>query len=355
MPRFQKILITIVFLFIVLTHHTTTGFAQKEMPPSPVVISPLKKGTLTPETDFTATVYFHEKSELAAEIAGKVKTENIEEGKRVKKGDVLVEVDSVLLQKTLKAKEAAYNEALAKLDLAKINLQRTAKLLQKDTISEQVYDDKRFSVSTITHEANRLKAEMEAASIEIEKTRILAPFNGVVIAKKTHLGEWLTQGKVVAIIGKDETVEVIAEVPVNVIRAIKNGSSVTIKAENKTIEGTVFSVIPNADVGTRTFPLKIRVKNTYSLMEGMEVQVALPTGSSVDSFIIPRDAVLTVFGNTVVFAVTENKAKMLPVVVTGYEGYNAGITSQAPMQEGMEIAVKGHERLRDGQAVMVVK
>ena len=101
----------------------------------------------------------------------------------------------------------------------------------------------------------------------------------------------------------------------------------------------------------RTFPLKIRIKNSASLKEGMEARVELPTAEKKQSLVVPRDAVITMFGRTVLFAVVESKAKMIPVNVIGYEDTTAGVNAQG-LKEGMKVVVKGNERLRDGQPVI---
>jgi multidrug efflux pump subunit AcrA (membrane-fusion protein) len=80
--------------------------------------------------------------------------------------------------------------------------------------------------------------------------------------------------------------------------------------------------------------------------------VKLPTGKKEKTLTVPRDAVITVFGNTVVFAVIDSKAKMFPVKVIGYQGMTAGISADG-LEEGMHVVIKGNERLRDGQAVAI--
>jgi multidrug efflux pump subunit AcrA (membrane-fusion protein) len=92
------------------------------------------------------------------------------------------------------------------------------------------------------------------------------------------------------------------------------------------------------------------MKNSASLKEGMEARVNLPITEKKETLIVPRDAVITMFGRTVVFAIVESTAKMIPVKVTGYAGMMAGVNANG-LKEGMKVVVKGNERLRDGQSV----
>ena len=89
-----------------------------------------------------------------------------------------------------------------------------------------------------------------------------------------------------------------------------------------------------------------------SLIEGMEAMVMLPVGEKQQAVIVPRDAVLSMFGMTVIFVVTDSKASMLPVKVAGYDGLKAGVLAEG-LREGMKVVVKGNERLRDGQEVKI--
>jgi len=98
----------------------------------------------------------------------------------------------------------------------------------------------------------------------------------------------------------------------------------------------------------------VRVKNSLYLAEGMEARIILPTGKKEKTLTVPRDAVITVFGKTVVYAVKDTNASMIPVTLVGYEGMAAGILAEG-LAEGMKVVVKGNERLRPGQPVMIQK
>ena len=125
-------------------------------------------------------------------------------------------------------------------------------------------------------------------------------------------------------------------------------------ANGSNFTGTVIAIVPRGDVATRTFPVKIRTPNEHGLIEGMSARVTLPTGKITQTLIVPRDAVISKFGQNVVYAVIEDKGNMIPVQIVGYDGLNAGVESQG-LAEGMFVVVEGNERLRDGQAVVFQK
>ena len=86
------------------------------------------------------------------------------------------------------------------------------------------------------------------------------------------------------------------------------------------------------------------------MIEGMSAKVTMPQGEIKKTLIVPRDAVISKFGRTVVFLAQDAKATMLPVQVIGFEGLDAGVASPG-LKEGMLVVVEGNERLRNGQSV----
>jgi len=96
------------------------------------------------------------------------------------------------------------------------------------------------------------------------------------------------------------------------------------------------------------------VRNRYSLIEGMEARVDIPSGRKEKTLLVPRDALVTAMGQTVVYTVVDAKAKTVPVTVTRYVGKEIAIQA-AGLETGMEVLIKGNERIRDGQPVSVRK
>ncbi|RJQ14399.1 MAG: efflux RND transporter periplasmic adaptor subunit [Nitrospiraceae bacterium] len=344
-----------VMLFFLLFLSPPNLFAQEKqqaMPPAIVVVSELGAGLISPENEFIGTVYYREVSEVASEVSGLAEKAGFEEGQRVKKGDVLVVISSDLLEKTIQATRANHEQVLSDLQKERKNLERAETLFREQLLSEQAYDERRFTVSGLEKKAASLKAEVERLEVELSKKAVRSPFDGIVIKKHIETGEWLSPGTAVAAVGKDDFADVIAEVPESVIAYVRKGMDAKVKTGGSEMTGKVFSIVPKGDVSSRTIPVKVRIRNTAGLVEGMEARLILPAGRKEKALIAPRDAVITVFGNTVVFVVEDSKAKMMPVKVVGYKGMSAGILGDG-LNEGMKVVVKGNERIRDGQAVVI--
>ena len=336
---------------------TSTVGAQPKppaMPPAKVVVAESKTGMIAPQSEFIGTVYYQEVSDVATETSGLVETVNFEEGQEVNAGQLLVQLGSDLLQKRIITTRSNYEQVLADLEQAQADYRRTEKLFSGKSVAEKVYDENRFRVKGLQKRAAGLKAEVERLELELSKKKIRAPFDGIVIKKQVDRGEWVSEGAMVAVVAKIDTVDIIVEVPQRIITHIAKEMDVKLSAGGHTFPGKVVAIIPRGDIATRTFPVKIRARNSLNLIEGMEATASLPTRAKQKTLIVPRDAVISRFGKTVVFIANEAKAQMIPVRIIGYDGLWAGIQSDA-MKSGSLVVIKGNERLQNGQPLHTVK
>ena len=358
MIKIQKIvLFTYLGIVVCLLSFSSSLQAQdkpKGPPPAKVVVAAVSTGEVAPQSEFIGTIFYQEMSDVASEVSGLVEEVRFEEGQRVNHRQILVKLSSDILEKRIRATVATHEQVLADLQEAGIDFQRKEKLFKNQSISEQDYDENRFKVKRLEKRTESLQAEVERLGLELKKSLIRAPFNGLVVKRHVDRGEWLSGGDPVAIIAKDDVVDIIVDLPERLIREVTIGVMVKVTVGEKDLSGKIITVVPKGDIATRTFPVKIRMANTISLIEGMTARVRLPTGKAVKSLIVPRDAVIPVFGRTVVFAVIDSKARMIPVDIIGYAGLTAGVAAQG-LKDGMLVIVKGNERLRDGQMVSVDK
>jgi RND family efflux transporter MFP subunit len=323
----------------------------KSPPPAMVVTAPVQVGKVSPHSDFIGTVYYQEVSDVAAEVSGLTKSVEYEEGQRVEEGQVLVKLNSDILEMRLKAMVASFEQLQEELAEARINLSRREKLRETKSISEMTFDENKFKVRRLEKQSDSIRAEVDQIKLEIRKTAIRAPFNGIVVNRHVDRGEWIAAGDRVAVIAKDDVIDVIIDLPERYIPYTKAGTPASLEFSGRIVDGTVAAIVPRGDIATRTFPVKIRLPNTLQLFEGMTAKVSLPIGDEQPSLIVPRDAVIPKFGQTVVFAVVDAKAKMVPVKVVGYKGLTIGVTAEG-LDETMTVVIKGNERLRDGQPVV---
>lgn len=328
------------------------AWAQKpgERPPSPVVVTKVTSGDMAPQSEFIGTVYFSEISNVAAEVDGKVVDIRVKDGQRVKEGDVMVVLSSSLLDTRIRSARAQAQQAKTEYESAHLEHKRISTLFKSKSVAEGEFDSKRLSAEGLQYNYQAALADLAQLLEESKLKTIRAPYEGIVIDTPVHRGEWISTGSTVTVTARDDQYEVVVNAPREAFGVVKPGLKVGIRAAGVEVPGEVFAVIPRGDVATRTFPVKIRVNNTGALAEGMEARVFLPRGLGGSTKIVPRDAVISMRGEQVVWAVLDGKAVPMPVYVVGFRGLMAGVKSDK-LQEGMDVVVKGNERLRPGQAV----
>lgn len=350
---------TVVLVVLLLLSTRTPEAGEKggkgppALPPAKVVVAELKAGVVAPQAEYIGTVYFQEVSTVAAEVSGRVEEVGFEDGQKVRSGFKLVKIDSEILEKSLLSMRAAYSQVETNLEKARIDFTRIKKLYSQKLVSDKDYDEHRFGVKAMEKKAASLEADVQRIKAQLKKKSIRAPYDSVVIKRHVDRGEWLSPGSPVATVAKVDFVDIVVNVPERAVRFTRPGMVVPIEAGGHKVMGRVVAVIPSGDVLTRTFPVKVRVRNDISLKEGMEARVRLPIGERKKALLIHRDALITKFGRTAVYAVIDSKAVMIPVKVVGYDGARAGILAEG-LKKGMRIVVKGNERIKDGQPVQVV-
>ncbi len=323
-------------------------------PPARVVVSEVTTENMPPMGTFVGTVFYSEVSDVATEVAGIVERVRTEEGQKVEKGEVFIRLNADIMKKRLQATKAGYEQSLAELEKARLDLVRVENLYKQQSVAQQLYDEHRFRVKSLEKKAESLQAETEGLKAEVEKKTVRAPFTGVILKKYLDRGEWVSSGQPVARLARDDTLEVVVDVPEAAIRFARSGDKVQVVAGGLEIVGTVFALIPQGDLATRTFPVKIRVPQMGHLMEGMEAKVTLPVGEGRSAFVVPRDALVSVFGVDTIFIVQDSTAQATPVEVMGFQGGSVGIRAKG-LEKGMKVVTKGNERLQAGRPVEIIQ
>lgn len=343
----------LVFLFLA----AATGIAAAEEkpkgpPPALVEVSQVVQGEAEPMVEFVGTVYYARKSDVAAEVEGVVEQVFFEEGYRVKQGDILVSLNADILETVISATRADHELVLVELQQAQKELNRREPLYREGSVSESAYDEYFFKTKMLENRALSLKASLDRLLLEKKKKKIAAPFDGIVVQKNADRGEWIDDGGTVGVIADDSLVDIVVNVPAGMLKFLEPGKALTVKTDSTELTGEFLSFVPKGDVATRTFDVKIRMPNAAGLIEGMEARALVPSSGKTVSLKVDRDALIDRFGQNVIWLVKDGAAKMVPVQVVGYDGMLVGIIGPG-LAEGDAAVVKGNERLREGQPVMV--
>jgi RND family efflux transporter MFP subunit len=210
----------------------------------------------------------------------------------------------------------------------------------------------------------------------LEKYTIKAPFDGYVVDEFSENGAWINRGDQIAEVIEVDPIEVTVSVPEHYVdglqqmmaAAVANNDSppadVRISALSKEpFSGKVVSIVPQADLRSRSFPVKVHVANPLAasghvLKAGMLSKVTLPVGTPHPTTMVPKDAlVISGGGHTVYVVDTDPASKMSAARPVNVEvGLSQGslIQVRGELKAGQQVVTRGNERLRPGQPVQVM-
>jgi len=132
------------------------------------------------------------------------------------------------------------------------------------------------------------------------------------------------------------------------------GAAATVRFESLPgyeLIGKVSAIVPRANAQSRTFPLKIRIKNKDGkVAAGMLAKVSFPAGESYSATVVPKDAVITRGAERYVYLVNGDSTVSRVSVKTGV-AMGAWVEIQSEVKPGAKVVTRGNERLQPGQRV----
>lgn len=144
------------------------------------------------------------------------------------------------------------------------------------------------------------EAQVERIDDQLSKHTIRSPFDGWVIETFAEEGQWVARGGLVARIAELDTVEIVLQVPELLIASLAQGVAVRLEidgAPDQTWIGQVERVVPQADLLSRSFPVKVSLQNRIvngqpTLRGGMLARAWLPVGRTGLATVLPKDALV---------------------------------------------------------------
>ncbi|MGP0593417.1 efflux RND transporter periplasmic adaptor subunit [Nitrospira sp. T9] len=326
-------------------------------PPSPVKVVTVLSKQVQRSVSLVGTAEPRKRSLVASEVAGLVKAFPGKEGQFVKKGQLLASLRTDTLDIRLDSAVASHREAKARYDQAQKDLERIKMLFAKELVTQKEMDDAIVEESALEKRLIQLEAEIRLVRDQVTKSRILAPFPGWITKEYTEIGQWVEEGGPVVELVDLAKVEVQVPLPEEYVRDVRVGDPVMAVFDalpGREVEGTVFSVVAQADRSARTFPVKVVLSNPdLRIKSGMVARVQLAVGAPYQAVVIPKDALVLKGGKEFVFIVANNTVTQ--VMVSPIAHFEDVVEVQGEIEQGMQIVVEGNERLLPGQSVRILE
>ena len=274
---------------------------------------------------------------LMAETEGTIRAIDVEEGEAVAAGQSIGRI-------AVDERNAVVREAEALLSQREIEYSAAAKLASKGFQSE-------VSKAQALAEMEAAKAALDRARLDLAKTRLSIPFDGVVWTKEVEQGDLVKVGDLVVTVVDLDPLLVVANVSEREVAGLSEGALATAKLiTGETVEGIVSYVSPQAQTATRTFRVEVEVPDTGNRYKaGITAELLLPMSESKAHLISPALLTLDDAGQVGVKTVDrDNVARFVPVQIL--EDTPNGLWIHGLPESATLISV-GQEYAGDGQKV----
>lgn len=277
----------------------------------------------------------YEKAMLAPQIMGVIKEIRVKAGDKVKKGDILVVIDSEQFEKKLEQAEKGYEQAKQQLEAAKAgfiqaekNYKRVKNYYAKRAASQVQLEAaeagyRQAKAAMKAAEAGIKKAEkfIEEAKIAISYTKLKSPFDGIVTKRMADPGDMAAPGHPILIINNPNRYQLIANIRETLKEAVEVGKKIKIIIGGTTYSGIISEIVPNVDPITRTFPIKVDFKPSKNVFVGMYGKVLINFGKE-RIIVVPKEAVKHIGQLTLVLVKNKDSVKRRYVKLGEYSDKN---------------------------------
>jgi multidrug efflux system membrane fusion protein len=299
---------------------------------------------------------------VKTQVDGRIDKVLFKEGQRVKKGDVLVQIDPRPFAIQLESAQAALARDQANLKNARLNLDRYKTLSQQNLIAVQQYTDQQASVDQLDAQLRADQATIDAARLNLDYARITSPIDGVTGVRLVDPGNVVhasdTGGLVV--VTQLDPIAVFFTLPEDdlpeINEAAAGGTKLDVEAlsrdGDKPLGKGTLSVIDNEiNQQTATIRLKAIFDNPQSLLwPNQFVKARLHLETRHDALVVPAAAVQHGPNGTFVYVVAPDQtAQVKPVDVLATQGDVAVLKSG--VAPGDHVVVEGQAQIRPGSKV----
>jgi RND family efflux transporter MFP subunit len=338
-----------------------------------------------PKTVLNASGYVvaRRSATCGSKVTGKVTDVLVEEGMRVKAGDVLARLDDSdtvaslnLAKAQLVAARAATEQIKVQLDLAERTLVRETLLAKTKVETDLGFDQAKASANGFKAQLNLQQAQIAVAERQVavwqaqeDDETIRAPFSGVITTKDAQPGEMIsplaTPGGFnrtgLCTIVDEDSLEIEVEVNEEHLNKVTPGQTVIASLDaypNWPIQATVFKIIPTADRNKGTVKVRIKFKDKDPrILNQMEVRAAFlePNQNAPrrQGVLVPRLALQDKGGDEFVWIAKDGHAQRRTITVADYVGDQVLVS--AGLKAGEAVVVDSHADLSEGARIQQAK
>ncbi len=300
----------------------------------------LRPSTVTERIQTTGTLQADESVEVIPEASGMVTAIQFEEGARIQEGDLLLQINAAELRAERKRLDH-------QLQLASDRAERQKRLLTEGGVSQEEYD-------ATVNEVEVLKAELEHVEARLEKTRVRAPFNGVVGLRAVSEGAYVTPETQVTTLKRVDPIKVDFSVSEQYASRVQPGQPISfqVRGIDGSMSGEVYATDVQVDADTRTLQLRARADNPDRVLRpGMFADVTVTLGTVDDAIVLPSFAVVPTLDGQRVFVVEDGTAQPRNVALGVRTDSTVQVTDGLSLRD--TVITSGIQQLRSGLPIRI--
>lgn len=314
---------------------------KTEAPPTRVNVATLESTTFSDTLSVYGRLEAENAVRITAEVAGRIESVPFKEGQAVSRGQTLLRINARMAK-------AQLDQAAAQDRLAASTLERLRKLAKKNLATPQ-------QLEQAEAQAASAKAGHELAKVSYGKAVIRAPFAGKVTNITAKRGEVAGPGQPLLQLVDARQINVVAGIAEQDIAYIQKGADVNVRIDafgERLFTGKVTEIALAADPRTRTFPIKVALKNDDGVLRpGMLASVQVTRQVLNDAIAVPVDAVIEDLDGRAAFVIEGNKAVRKRVTLGPVRGRYVVATSG--LSAGEKLVTIGHRQIVTGQQVEI--
>ena len=293
---------------------------------------------------------------IGSELTGqRILKVNVNIGDRVRRGQVLAEINNESIRADLATAKANYAEAQAVLTDASINNKRIQQLKNTGAISQQEATKYLTSQNTAQARLDATKAQIDSNQLRLNQTQVIASDDGIISARTATVGSLTQTGQELFRLIRDDRLEWRAEVTSTDLYKLKQGMTAQITAPDPTqptITGTVRMIAPVIDPQTRYGLVYVDLPTTSAVRMGMFVKGEFSLGDQ-PALTVPQTAVLLRDGFSYVFVLGADHRVSQRKVTTGRRVNDRVEVLDLPAN--VQVVATGTGFLSDGDLVSIGK
>ncbi len=306
---------------------------------------------IAPVTLVPGTVVSRNDARLSAEVPGRL-TSVSDVGTPVTKGEPVAEIEDTSLRLQNAELQAQLIRAEAKLRFLVSEEKRFKRLAESNLAAATQLEQTQSDRDVARGDLAVARARLQQNEDQLARTKILAPYDGVIVERLMTPGERVDEGSNVVRLVDQGNLEVIARAPLEYFRFVERNQILDLRAGAQSVFGIVRTVVAVGDENTHQFELRLDLEgNPFPV--GQTLRVSIPTSDSREVLTVPRDAlVLRPEGQSVFVVDANNQAQQVQVTVGVGQGDDIEVFGA--VSAGDRVVTRGNERLQPGQDVSIM-